>query len=290
MTAAAANRPIPRKGETTVFLPSIQRWPVEAATTLLGGVMVGPDASNNLIDAGTAGCQYIAGITRQQYPNVSTSPFSNPPAGSAGSIIAEVMIGVFPFFQTGTTTITNAHIGFPCYAADNQTVSLAASAGPFAGYVYGIDTNPQTLGQVLVLFASPLANSKGGEIVHLIVDVPLATIQALTSGTPANIGSPLPVGAQVLAYDINVLQVVAGGTIASAAVTVQNTGETAGALIASTSVFTGAAIAPKTAVGSNPQPQRGGQQLQQTLTVGGDTPNHATTGHYQIDIFYAITG
>ncbi len=290
MTASTVNRPIPNKSQQVSFLPLVQRYPVEASTNLLGGVMVALNAANNVQDAGTAGGRFIVGVTRQQYPNIAGNPYATT-NGAAGGIVAEVMQGVFPFFQTGTT-ITNAHIGFPCYAADNQTVSLAASAGPFAGYVYGIDTNPQTLGQVLVLFASPLEAFP--TVQKITIDVPLTAIQAATSGTAFNIGAVLPVGAFVIGTDINVIQVIAGGTIASAVAKVQNTGETAGALLGGGSgvnVFTG--VTPglfATPVGSNPFGNRGGQQLQMTITTGTDTPNHATTGHLAVDLFIAITG
>lgn len=291
MTAAVANRPLSNKGQAFSILPPLQRFPVEASTTLLAGIMAGPDAAGNLVDAGTAGCQFIAGVTKQQYPNVAGNPFSNPPSGAAGSIIAEVMLGVFPMFQSGTTTITNLHIGFPCYAADNQTVSLNSAAGPFAGYVYGIDTNPQTLGQVLVLFVSPLANSKGGEIIHQQTILPLAALQALTSGTPFNLGAALPVGAVVLGYDVNVQTLLSGGGLSAATLTLQGavaTGDAAGALMASQNLFAGAGL--KTGVGSNAYPNRGGQQIQGTITATGAAMAAITAGAITIDLYYAITG
>jgi len=128
-----------------------------------------------------------------------------------------------------------------------------------------------------------------GEVIHVNIDVPLATLQGKTSGTAFNIGAALPANARLLRSCINLIQVFAGGTISAAVATVQNTGETAGALQASTNVFTGAAIATTDTAGSNPHPNRGGQQLQMTVTQTTDTNMaHLATGHLSVDLYYAV--
>ena len=125
-----------------------------------------------------------------------------------------------------------------------------------------------------------------GEIQHITVSVPLATIQSKTSGVPFNIGASLPTNAQLLHAHINVVAPITGGTVSACAATVQNTGEPAGAVLASTDVFTATGLIQK--VGSNPYVTRGGQQLQLTLTATGDTLAHATAGQVKVELFYAI--
>jgi hypothetical protein len=124
---------------------------------------------------------------------------------------------------------------------------------------------------------------------RLEFDVPLATIKAAVSGVPFNIGAPLPANARVLGTEANVVQAVAGGSLATAVMTVQNTGEPAGALVGGGSgldVLTGTGLF--VGGGANAYASRGGQQLQMTLFSTGDTFAHATAGHVKIELFYAI--
>jgi len=133
-----------------------------------------------------------------------------------------------------------------------------------------------------------VAGLSASAIVHVNIDVPLATLQAKTSGVAFNIGAALPANARLLRSSINLVQVLAGGTISAAVATVQNTGETAGAIQASTNVFTGAALGSSDTIGSNPQPNRGTEQLQMTVTTTTDTMAHLTTGHVSVDLYYAV--
>lgn len=132
--------------------------------------------------------------------------------------------------------------------------------------------------------ATPGTNQ--GEVQHVTIDIPLATIQAQTSGAAFNIGSALPTNAQLLDASINVIATVTGGSLSGVVATVQNTGETAGAILGSKTVF--AATGRFETVGSNPYASRGGQQLQMTLTSTADTLAHATTGHIAVDLYYAV--
>lgn len=132
-----------------------------------------------------------------------------------------------------------------------------------------------------------IAALQGAKIVHTTIDIPLTTIQAQTSGVAFNIGAALPANAQLVkAPDLNVIATVTGGSIASCTATIQNTAESAGALFASKSVFS--ATGRFQQAGSNPYATRGGQQLQMTLTAGGDTLANATTGHLAVELFYAV--
>jgi hypothetical protein len=136
---------------------------------------------------------------------------------------------------------------------------------------------------MLAAYASSVTKSRP---VKVTIDIPLATIQAQTSTVAFNIGAALPAGASLISHDINVIATVTGGAIASCGATIQNTGETAGAVQASTDVFTATGVLAT--AGSNPVANRGGQQLQMTLTTAGDTLAHATTGHLAVDLTYFV--
>lgn len=126
-----------------------------------------------------------------------------------------------------------------------------------------------------------------GFMQHVSIDIPLATIQAQTSGTAFNVGSALPTNCRLVDYNVNVLTAISGGTLSALTCTLQGGTDAAGTLVASHSVFTGASPT-NSPIGSNPYPSRGGQQLKMTLTATGDTLNHATAGHLSIDLFYTV--
>jgi hypothetical protein len=128
----------------------------------------------------------------------------------------------------------------------------------------------------------------GYVIQKLTVDVPLATIQAQTTGVAFNVGAALPTNARLHGADINVLTALSGGSAASATASLQGGSDAAGSIIAATSVFTGAS--PVIAVtGSNPYSNRSAQQLKMTITGDG---THAlstlTAGHLSVDIYYGV--
>jgi hypothetical protein len=146
--------------------------------------------------------------------------------------------------------------------------------------------NEQTCTNVMAAAAAQTAYAAAP--VHVTIDIPLATIQAQTSGTAFNVGSALPANAKLLSADINVLTALSGGSAASAVATLQGGSDSAGSIIASTTVFTGAAT-PIATPGSNPYTARGGQQLKMTITGDG---THAlstlTAGHLSVDVVYSV--
>ena len=125
-------------------------------------------------------------------------------------------------------------------------------------------------------------------IQHVVVDIPLTTIQAQTSGTHFAVGAALPTNARLIDYNVNVLTALSGGSSTADTMTLQGGTDAAGSLIASTSVFTGANAVIAT-VGSNPYPSRGGQQIYMTLTGDGTHALSAlTAGHLSVDLFYMV--
>lgn len=142
-----------------------------------------------------------------------------------------------------------------------------------------------------VMFAAALASVRTGSggigsmVQKLTIDVPLATLKLKTSTTPFNVGAVLPAGFVIVAADVNVIQATVGsGPLTAATLTVQNTSETAGALLASTDIFTAAGIIAN--AGSNPLfSGRAGQQLQATVTTTGGTMANFSAGHVAIDLY-----
>jgi len=142
-----------------------------------------------------------------------------------------------------------------------------------------------------IMMAAYLQSLNGSSMQHVKIDVPLATIQAQTSGTPFNVGAALPANARLLRAELNVLAPITGGTItACKAFLESNASDAAGALIggaAGSDVFTATTIFTDD-TGSEPYVSRGGQQLALKITATGDTLAHATTGHLEIDLFYSV--
>lgn len=123
--------------------------------------------------------------------------------------------------------------------------------------------------------------------VHVSIAVPLATIQAQTSGTAFNVGSVLPTNAKLLSAEVDVVTPVSGGSLSAVAMTLEGGSDAAGSIIASTSVFTGASAVIATP-GSNPYANRSGQQLKMKLSATSDTLANATAGSLVVNIVYSV--
>lgn len=258
-------------------IPQLLSFPAEASTKIYGGAMVATNAAGNAVPASASTALKLWGRCERQTDNSS---------GGAGALQVPVRPGCF-YYASGTSAdaIAAANVGQACYSIDDNTVGLTDGAGtrPYAGVIVGVRSD----GQVAVLVGQPGAYAPVGQqgaVQHVQIDIPLATIIAQTSGTAFNIGAALPANARLLAAEVDVVATVTGGTLSAVTSTIQNTGETAGAIQASHSVF--AATGFFNTAGSNPYASRGTQQLQMTLTATGDTLAHATTGHLQVNLFY----
>lgn len=278
MSALISDRKTDRMNSEDSVYPLLLSFPVEASTTLYGGAMVATNAAGNAVPASSSTALKLWGRCEKQTIN----------AGAAGALQVPVRPGAY-FYNSGTgaDTIAQANVGSACYASDDNTVNLTDGGGtrPYAGVIVNIAPNGQI--GVLVGQASPYAVDAqgGGGITHLTIPVPLATIQAQTSGTAFNIGSVLPANAQVLSTEIAVTTPISGGTLSAVVVTLQGGGDSAGTLIASTSVWTGGPPTISTP-GSNPYASRGGQQLKMKLTATGDTLANATAGVLAVSVFF----
>lgn len=127
--------------------------------------------------------------------------------------------------------------------------------------------------------------NQAGTLQKLVIDVPLATIQAQTSGAAFNIGAALPANAKVIASELDAIATLTGtGPMTAAHATVQGSADTAGSLIGSQDVFTATGFFAGADEG-NPYQSRGGQQLQMTITSVGGTLAAALTGHLAVNLY-----
>jgi hypothetical protein len=194
---------------------------------------------------------------------------------------ANVIRGGLLLSDAGTITLYQAAGGITAPSTD-PTVTTAYN---LAQYLLSTGQDERIVDAFMLAAYASTAYSTQTQ--HITVDLPLATLQTETSGTAFNIGAALPANAQIVDAEIDVVAVLAGtGPLTAAHITVQNTSETAGALIASTDIFTATGYIRN--VGSNPYPTRGGQQLQATITAVGGTMAALTAGHVQVHLFYQI--
>lgn len=278
-SALTMDRKTDQLGTPDVVFPQLLSIPVEASTTIYGGALVCTDGSGLAVPASASASLICWGRAERQVVNTVAAGF-----GAASALSVQVHQGVFFFNNSTIAPIAQADVGLACYAENDNVLSLTSQGGtlPFAGTIMGLYN-----GQVGVLCGIALASAQQpSEIVHTTIAVPLATIQAQTSGVAFNVGSALPANARLLRSEIVVTTPVTGGSIASAHATLQGGSDSAGSLIASTDVFTGAGTFAT--AGSNAYVSRGGQQLKMTLSCTGDTLANATAGVLAVNIFYAV--
>lgn len=173
-------------------------------------------------------------------------------------------------------------------AADPNIVAAAAVVAKMQGKFRAGDE----LVWDRIMLAAYCNTVQGQALVHVNIDIPLATIKANTSGAAFNIGAALPAGARLMRSELNVIQVLGGGASTAVVAKVQNTGETAGNLLggaAGSDVHTATGTFTDIKTGTSPTVARGGQQLQATLTATGDTLANLTTGHLSVDLYYSVT-
>lgn len=189
--------------------------------------------------------------------------------------------------QAQAALVSAAHSQRGMNETDMQFLMFAAAHASELAQIDTIDTNVATNTASITTLNTEVASVTGLAIVRVTTAIPLVTIQAQTSGTAFNVGAVLPTNARVLAAEINVATAVSGGSLSAVTATLQGGTDTAGSMIASSSVFTGAKPIIATP-GSDPYTSRGGQQLKMTLTSTSDTLANATAGVLSVDVFYAV--
>lgn len=184
-----------------------------------------------------------------------------------------------------TANVTSA--GGVLWPASDATVAAQAKVVQNAHQKRGMTAEEMQALMIVAAIASTRTGPSAEATQKLVVDVPLATIQAQTSGAAFNVGAALPASARLISAEIDVVTAISGGTLSAVTAALQGGSDAAGSILAAVTVFTGAA-ASNSKPGSNPYPNRGGQQLKMTLTATGDTLANATAGHLSVAVFYEI--
>lgn len=137
---------IRQTSQKAAMLGSSEYFPLEANTVIQSGQMVGIDASNNLVPANNASCIRVLGAAGFTVDN-STPPsgqYTNAYGltGAAGQGSCEVKYGENCWNNDTVAggVIAVEHIGLPCFAKDDETVSLSDGAGAYlpAGIICGV--------------------------------------------------------------------------------------------------------------------------------------------------------
>lgn len=263
---------------------------VKAATHIFRGVMIAQDtATGYLVPYSTAGSGPCIGVSEHEQDNS---------LGADDALDAQLEWDREFVFANGTggdKVLASTPLGTVLYGTDDHTIALTSGGGTRqpTGFFCGLEPD----GRVRVyihprLVADADSGGSSADVVHVNVDIPLATIQAETSGTAFNVGAALPANARLLRSQVNVIAAITGGSISAMKAKLQGTG-TAGELVGGAGgvdAYAGAAVFTDVASGTDLDVNRGGQQLQMTLTATGDTLAHATAGHLSVDLFYAVEG
>lgn len=296
MTAATQDIKTDKVGTEDTPPPPLLSLPIEANVQVFGGTFAGNNAAGRIVPATSAAALFLWGRIERGINNL----VSNAPYGAAGS--QNVTIRPGPYYFSSDGTITAANLGQAVYALDDNTItSNPTKSGvtywlPFAGVVIppGLGDNgfsPTDATKVPVWVGYP---SCTGMVLHANISVPLATIQAQTSGTAFNLGPALPSNAVLIDMQFNLATLLTGGGETGTTISIQGGADAAGTLQSTALVnLTSGTVGSYSSFGgsnpgSNPYPKRGGQQLKATLTQAGGTLAGLTAGAFNVDIFYAI--
>lgn len=134
MTALSADLARARMGVTPVVANGLA-IPVAAATTIYQGSLVAVNTAGYAVPASATASLIVIGVAETAKDNS---------AGSAGDLSVVARRGAFYFANSSTTAaVSDAHVGRPCYAVDDNTVAIHSidTSRPIAGIVLGVDDN-----------------------------------------------------------------------------------------------------------------------------------------------------
>ena len=147
MTARTADRPLQELSD------GLLSFGVEAATTILAGVIVGINSSGYLVEGTATSSIRVVGLSDEKVVNTVAAGY-----GSAGQLRCRVRTRPQYLAQTGTT-ITIADVGEIVYLVDNQTISISDAGGtrPPAGRIVCLPPSTDTAlsGLVCVALGEP---------------------------------------------------------------------------------------------------------------------------------------
>lgn len=244
-----------------------------AAVSVKKGWPIGLNASGY---AGQLGQSYPRAVGMSQYDGDNTS-------GAAGDVPIGVEAGVFTFKNSGTSAITIASIGLPCYLEDNETASASDQNGTLV--VLGEITQVDSDG-VRVRIGDPV-----GVIVRSARIQHSDLVAAATTESVA-IGVALPANAALIGYSVDCPTLFSGGSVSACTLKIGTNGDD-DAVMAATSVFTGATGFPKAAtpgVLGYPGAPLGGQIIYAKFTTTADNTVNLSAGDCRVRLYFAPVG
>jgi hypothetical protein len=223
MTALAANFARRRHGVTPVTALSFAVG-LAASTRIYQGSLVAINQAGNLVPASADASLHIVGVAEDEANNSS---------GSAGAISLTVRRGVFYLNNSSSTdAVTDADVGRPCFAADDDTVARTGNGGarPVAGIVEGVDAFGVAVsvgmpgvalnGVIDLLYPAGADLSTTGQNLFVKLNGSSAIVLADTAGELAlGVLQNAPANGAVARVRVQgVSKIIAGGTLADGAV------------------------------------------------------------------------
>lgn len=289
MSAATQDIKSDKVGVEDTPPPALLALPCEANVQIFAGTFAANNSNGRAVPCTSSAAIALWGRVERQINNLTT----NTPYGPAGA--QNVTIRPGPYYFSSDGSVTSSMMGQPVFALDDNTITTNPTKTgvaywlPFAGLVvppalgdFNFSPTNATKVPVWVGYPAPL-----NLVLHATIAIPLATIQAQTTAVSFNIGPVLPANARVIDTEVNVLTALSGGGLSAATISLSGGADAATSLIGATNVFTGAPT-PGAAVGTNPYPGRGGQQLKATITSTGAALSAITAGSLTVDVFYTI--
>lgn len=239
-----------------------------AGVSVKRGWPIGKNASGY---AGQLGASYPEPIGFAQYDGDNTS-------GSAGDVKIQVEAGVVVRKNSGTSAVTIAEIGLPCYLEDNETVSKSDQNAtlPLAGEVVAVDSDGVRV---------RLGDSMGYIIRSACIQHSDLTAAATTES--ASVGIALPANAVLVGYSVDCPTLFSGGSVSACTVKIGTAGDD-DAIMTATSVFTGASGFPKAGTAGvlgYPGAPLGGQSISAKFTTTADNTVNLSAGDLRVRIY-----
>lgn len=133
MTALATKRSTVRYGDAPV--PSLLALGVAAAAVIHQGALVALNGDGFLVPADDDSSLRVVGRAEESIDNTD---------GADGDLSCNVRTGVFKWANSaGVDAVPSSHVGFPCFAIDDQTVALSSAGGsrPPVGIVVKVESD-----------------------------------------------------------------------------------------------------------------------------------------------------
>lgn len=206
------------------------------------------------------------------------------------SLLITPTMGVYPttaalaadqnIFPQGAVCFTVSPFAF--YQASYQNPSSTPSTGQTLLSTGSVTSTPsvQLAGAPAAIYWTQVAG-----VQHISNTIALAGLQAQTTATPFTVMT-LPTSARLLGFDVVINTPLSGGGLSAATVTVQGTGDGAGSIVASSSVFTGATL-PLGLAGAA-YASRSAQAILATITATGAALSAITAGSLTFNAFVAV--